>query len=250
MSAPPLIGVTAGNDPQRPETYILRWDYLRSVELAGGIPVILAPSGPALHPGCLDRLDGLIVSGGADISPEIYGQAPHSSVKRAHLERDEFEMLLLGAAFQRDLPVLGICRGCQMLNVARGGTLVQDVPSLIGTSVSHDDPDRPRVQIAHRVDVVPGTRLAQLLDPGTLEVNSFHHQAVDRLGDELVRTASAPDGVVEGIELPGAAFTLGVQWHPEAFWREPARFGRLFQGLVEAAAVYRHESVRPTFAST
>ena len=240
MSAPPLVGITAGNDPQRPETYILRWDYLRSVELAGGIPVVLAPSGPALHPACIDRLDGLIVSGGADISPEMYGQQPHPSVKRAHVERDEFESQLLRSAFARDLPVLGICRGCQMLNVARGGSLVQDVPSLVGTSVSHDDPERPRAGIAHPVEVVPGTRLAQLLGPGELDVNSFHHQAVDRLGDDLVATAHAPDGVVEGIELPGASFTLGVQWHPEAFWKEPARFLRLFRGLVVAAAAYRH----------
>jgi len=247
MNAPPLIGVTAGNDPQRPETYIVRWDYLRSVELAGGIPVVLAPSGPALHPGCLDRLDGLILSGGVDISSDLYDKALQSSAKRAHLERDEFELLLLRAAFQRDLPVLGICRGCQMLNVARGGTLIQDLPSLVGTSVSHDDPDRPRVEVAHSVKLVSGTRLASLLGSAELEVNSFHHQAVERLGDGLVETAFAPDGVIEGVELPGAGFVLGVQWHPEAFWRKPVRFGALFRGLIEAASC--RQGALPTLAT-
>lgn len=241
MSAPPLIGITAGNDPNEPGFYVVRPDYLRSVELSGGIPVVLAPSGPALHPAFLDRLDGLVVTGGVDVSPELYGEAPHATVDRVNLERDEFERKLLEEAVRRELPVLGICRGCQMLNVALGGTLVQDVPSLVGTAVAHDDRKRPREAIAHAVHLAEGTRLAGLLGAGELQVNSFHHQAVGALGEGLIATAWAEDGVIEGIELEGDLFAVGVQWHPEAFWKEPERFGPLFRGLVDAARAFRHE---------
>jgi putative glutamine amidotransferase len=234
MSVPPLVGVTAGNDPACPDHYVVRWDYVRSVELAGGIPVVLAPSGAALHPALLSRLDGLLLTGGGDVSPALYGEPVHPAVKKSSAERDEFELKLVREALGRDLPVLAICRGLQVLNVALGGTLVQDLPSLVGTSVSHDDLARPRTGLAHAVRIVPGTRLHAALGRQDAEVNSFHHQAASALGHGLVATAFAPDGVVEGIELPAARFAVGVQWHPEAFWRE-ARFASLFRALVHAA---------------
>ncbi len=239
MSAPPLIGITAGNDPREPGFYAVRPDYLRSVELAGGIPVILAPSGPALHPAFLDRLDGVVLTGGVDLAPGLYGEEPHPAVDRTNVERDEFEWKLLDEAFQREVPLLGICRGAQMINVARGGTLVQDIPTSVGRDVSHDDRQRPRDVLAHTVRLAQGSALRRTLGGEQVEVNSFHHQAVDRLGEGLVATAWASDGVVEGIELPGDTFVLGVQWHPEAFWKTEL-FGALFRAHVEAAAAFRH----------
>jgi len=237
VDKPPLIGIAAGNDPKNPELFVLRWDYVRSVEFAGGVPVILAPSGPALHPSLLGRLDGLILTGGVDISPELYGAPAHPTVTRTSPARDEFELALLADALERDLPVLGICRGSQMLNVALGGTLIQDIPSAVPEHASHDDPERPRAAIAHRVRVDAGSRLASILGRTDLEVNSFHHQAVDRLGRGLVVTARAEDGVIEGIELPSARFVVGVQWHPEAFVKSPEVFGALFSALVAARHV-------------
>ena len=246
MSVPPLIGITAGNDPSHPDFYVLRWDYVRSVELNGGVPVVLAPSGAALHPALLSRLDGLMLTGGLDIQPSLYGQGAHPAVTKTSAERDEFELKLLRVALEADLPVLAICRGQQVLNVALGGTLIQDLPSQVGTTVSHDDKARPRAGIAHRVTLVPGSKLHALLGADEIEVNSFHHQAIGKPGRGLVPAAFAPDGVVEGVELPGARFVVGVQWHPEAFWHEPQLFGPLFRALVEAAA--RREA-RPAVVS-
>jgi len=240
VSSPPLIGITAGGDPKRPEVYQLRQDYVRSVERAGGIPVVLVPGSPA--PGSpfvsdlVDRLDGLVLTGGVDVAPALYGQAPHATVSCVSAERDELELLLVEAAFRRDLPLLGICRGMQILNVARGGTLIQDIPNATGGAVTHDDPTWERVRLAHDVEVVDGCRVARLLGSGRLAVNSFHHQAVDRLGEGLVATAHAADGVVEAVEIPSARHVLAVQWHPESFWRDFDRFGPLFVSLVRAAA--------------
>ena len=234
MCVPPLIGITAGNDPSHPDLYVLRWDYVRSVELTGGVPVVLAPAGAALHPALLTRLDGLVLTGGLDVSPAFYGASPHPALTPAIAERDEFELKLVREALVAALPLLAICRGQQLLNVALGGTLIQDLPSLVGTAVSHDDLARPRIAIAHRVVVAPGSTLRSLLGTDEVEVNSFHHQAVGALGHGLVATAFAPDGVVEGVELPSARFVVGVQWHPEAFWKD-GRFASLFRALVRAA---------------
>ena len=234
MSVPPLIGITAGSEPAHPDYYVLRKDYVRSIELCGGLPVVLAPAGAALHPALLSKLDGLVLTGGIDVAPRLYGETPHPTVTDTSAEQDEFEVRLVHEALAHDVPVLAICRGMQLLNVALGGTLIQDLPSLVGTAVSHDDLARPRIAIAHRVVVAPGSKLHSLLGTDEVEVNSFHHQAVGALGHGLVATAFAPDGVVEGVELPSARFVVGVQWHPEAFWKE-GRFASLFRALVRAA---------------
>jgi gamma-glutamyl-gamma-aminobutyrate hydrolase PuuD len=233
---PPLIGITTGRDSQRREFYSIRHDYVRSIELAEGIPVVLVPGDTAGLPGLLDRLDGLVLTGGVDVAPELYGETPHPSVSAVNAERDLFETTILRNALARDLPVLGICRGLQLLNVVRGGSLIQDIPSETASAISHDPPGQARDAIAHSVEIVPGTVLSGLLGAGSLEVNSFHHQAAARLGSGLTVSARSEDGIVEGIEISGARFVLAVQWHPESFWKELERFGELFRGLVREAS--------------
>jgi putative glutamine amidotransferase len=231
----PLIGITTGRDTKRSEFYSVRHEYVRSVERAGGLPVVLVPGDPALLAPLLARLDGLVVTGGVDVAPALYGQDPHPTVTAVSDERDLFEIALVREAILRDLPLLGICRGMQVMNVALGGTLIQDLPALVGTGVSHDHTVEGRDAVAHAVSVAPGCRLASLVGAGELAVNSFHHQAVERLGEGLVETARAPDGVIEAMELPRSRFAVAVQWHPESFWRDFERFGELFRGLVRSA---------------
>jgi putative glutamine amidotransferase len=215
--------------------HVLREDYVRSVEQAGCLAVLLPPGSPADAGALLDRLDGLLLSGGADVDPALYGQAPHAKLGRVVRNRDEFEVALCREALRRDLPVLAICRGQQVLNVATGGTLIQDIPSVIGGAVDHDPPAE-RWDAVHDVELLRGSRLRAILGRETLAVNSFHHQAVDVLGAGLVASAhSVPDRIVEGIEDRSRRFALGVQWHPEAFWREPQAFGPLFDALAQAA---------------
>lgn len=243
---PPLIGITAGNDPKLSGCYVLRWDYIRCIERAGGVPIVLAPSGHALHSSLVDRLDGLVLTGGLDIEPGAYGETPHPTVTKTSKERDEFEFLLVEGALLRDLPVLAICRGQQVLNVVRGGTLLQDIPTQTPSPLSHDDPERPRHAMAHPVSIVPCTTLHRVLCSDQVDVNSFHHQAVDRLGDGLIITARSGDGIVEGIEVAGAPFAVGVQWHPEAFWNHGGAFAPLFDALIDAARRHRGAVWAPT----
>ena len=231
----PLIGITTGRDTKRGEFYSVRHEYVRSVEKAGGLPVVLVPGDGALLAPLLARLDGLVVSGGVDVAPALYGAEAHPTVTAVSDERDAFEIAIVREALRRDLPLLGICRGMQVLNVALGGTLIQDLPTEVGTAVSHDHTAQGRNAVAHTVDVAPGCRLASLLGDGALAVNSFHHQSVDRLGEGLVGTARSPDAVIEAMERPSSRFVVAVQWHPESFWRDFDRFGELFRGLVRAA---------------
>jgi putative glutamine amidotransferase len=231
----PVIGITMGPYSQDPRGHWLREDYLRSVERAGAVPVALAPVRPGAAPALLARLDGLVLSGGSDIDPALFGAAPHPAVRGVARERDEFELALAREALEKDRPLLAICRGHQVLNVATGGTLVQDIPSEVEGAVDHD-PDVERWVTAHDVSILQGTRLREILGRGEVAVNSFHHQAVAELGRGLVVSArSTRDGVVEGIEAPGLRFALGVQWHPEGFWREEVGFHPLFAALAEAA---------------
>jgi putative glutamine amidotransferase len=199
--------------------------YLRAIERAGGMPVVLPPLGEA--EALLDRLDGICLSGGPDLDPAAYG-APdrHAELGPTEPALDVFELELARAADRRGLPILGVCRGAQALNVARGGTLHQHLPG-------HRQAE-PGIVPTHAVKVAAGTRLASLVGAGTLAVNSFHHQAVDELGSGLVVAARAADGAVEAIEAPGR-FLLGVQWHAETLAGVPEHLA-LFTALVDAAA--------------
>ena len=232
----PAIGITIGYDERREGIHVLRNDYVKSVEQGGGLPLILAPGKPEDAAELLDRLDGLVLSGGSDVDPALYGAAPHAKLGKVVRERDDFEIALCRAALDRDLPLLAICRGHQVLNVATGGTLIQDIPSEVTGDVDHDS-RQERWERVHDVRILDGTRLRHLLRKETVAVNSFHHQAIRDLGRGLVATAwSHGDRLVEAVALPEARFVLGVQWHPESFWKQPDGFQPLFRALVEEAA--------------
>ena len=233
----PLIGITAAYDDRRAGFHSFRQDYVRAVELGGGLPVIVAPlRDPKDAPRFLERLDGLVLSGGSDVDPALYGQAPRPELGKVVRERDDFELALTRAALERDLPILAICRGQQVLNVATGGTLIQDIPSTVKRGGGHDARSE-RWERSHEVRIEPGSRLHRMLGRDRVDVNSFHHQAVDELGRGLVVSARSPvDGIIEGVELPGRRFVIGVQWHPESFWNQAESFQGLFTALAEASS--------------
>lgn len=223
----PLIAVT----PCRTLT-----DYLESVRRAKGEPEALTLETPIAD--VLSRARGLLLTGGGDVDPALYGEAPHATFEPAEPGRDAFEIELVRAAVDADLPIFAICRGMQVLNVALGGTLVQDIPSMVNGALTHQVPE-PRYALAHEVWVTKTSRLAALLKDGleggdTCQVNSRHHQAVKDVAPGWEVTATAPDGVIEAIEAPSKRFALAVQWHPENFWRT-GEFRSLFEGFIAAA---------------
>ena len=213
-------------------------DYLESVRRAGGEPVeVVVGSEAPEH--LLARVDALLLTGGGDVDPSIYGETPHATFEAAETGRDAFEIALARAAIAKGIPLLAICRGMQVLNVAMGGTLIQDIPSQVTGALEHSVP-QPRFHIAHEVWVSKGSRLAALLadhmeDGETCHVNSRHHQSVKDVAKGFDVTATSPDGVVEAMEQPDAPFCVAVQWHPENFWRT-GEFRELFEGLVQAAS--------------
>jgi putative glutamine amidotransferase len=239
----PVIGVSAYHAQAawgvwHVEASLLPQTYVRAVVAAGGVPVVLPPL-PGLIDQVLPRLDGLVVAGGPDVDPVRYGAEPGPDTQPPDRARDDAETGLLAAASELDLPVLGICRGMQVMNVVRGGTLVQHLPAVVGTDVHCPIPGR---YAWHDVEVVPGSRLASALgarEGVPVSVPTYHHQAVDALGADLVVTAHAPDGVVEAVEDPRRPFWLGVQWHPEA-----GEDVALFRALVAAAAEAASEGAR------
>jgi putative glutamine amidotransferase len=211
------------------EAALVPADYVRAVELAGGRALLVPPSEEGVEE-TLDALDGLIFSGGSDLDPETYGQDVHPETKGVVAERDRGELALLVAALDRDLPVLAVCRGSQVLNVALGGDLVQHLPDVVGDEKHKHTPG----QFAdHDVALEPETRLAALLGDRA-PVKSHHHQGLGRLGSGLREAARAEDGTLEAVEDPSKRFALGVLWHPEA-----GEDLRLFEALVEEARAYR-----------
>ena len=212
-------------------------DYIESVRRAGGEPIEVGADGETPEH-ILVRVDGVMLTGGGDVDPALYGEERTSTFDPAESGRDEFEVALSRAAVKSGVPFLAICRGMQLLNVAMGGSLLQDIPSQVPGALTHAVPE-PRFAIAHEVWVATESRLSALLaehmeDGETCHVNSRHHQAVARVAPGFVVTATSPDGVVEAMELPGGQFCVAVQWHPENFWRT-GEFRSLFEGFVAAA---------------
>lgn len=251
----PLIGVTTSEvrvgeqvdqtpegEPPRREM-ALGLTYLRAIEAAGGLPVVIPPLDLEAVEPLLDRLSGLCLSGGPDLDPSAYQARRHPNLGPVEPELDLFELELARCGDARGLPILAICRGEQALNVARGGTLHQHLPDRPGTTLEHRQ-RAPAQKSTHAVAISAGSRLARLLGRRNAKVNSFHHQAVDRLGTGLRAVAWSPDGVIEGVEAPGRDFVVGVQWHAETLVHRRDN-ASLFTGLVEASA---RRSARPALA--
>jgi len=241
MRAPPLIGISAGSEPGTGllslPLYAISQTYVRATCDAGGLPLLLPP---ALDDGdvqrLLERLDGLLLSGGGDVAAEWYGGVDSPLIKKVDRERDRAELALARRALQTGKPVLAICRGIQVLNVAAGGTLYVDIPTQVPGALLHlPEAGQPLDASAHMVQLAPGSQVAAILGVESATVNSFHHQAAREVGVGLVVTARAPDGVVEGLERPDHPFCVGVQWHPEIEIGNQGGMGRLFQALVRAA---------------
>ena len=210
-------------------------DYEESIRRAGGEPRVLDLSTESAED-VIRSASGILLTGGGDVQPELYGAVPHPTFSAAEPGRDEYEIDLIRRALKKDLPVLAICRGMQVLNVACGGTLVQDIPSELRDTLKHklEVPPNEPVTLAHEVWVEKDSTLARLVgEADTYQVNSRHHQAVATFGEGLVAVATAPDGVIEAIEAPERRFCLGVEWHPENFYRT-GEFRSLFEGFVLA----------------
>jgi putative glutamine amidotransferase len=246
----PLIGITTSEvrvpdhvtpapqaDPPRREM-ALGMKYTMAIEAADGLPVVMPPMHDEAIDPLLDRLSGVVLSGGPDMDPGTYGGHYHPQLGPTEPDLDHFELQLVEAALARNMPVLAICRGAQVLNVALGGDLYQHLPEDPGGAVDHRKRTADAPDVAHVVTVAAGTLLADALShDGAHEVNSFHHQAAHRIGRGLVPVAYAPDGVVEAIELPGRDFTVGVQWHAEAMIDRREQLA-LFESFVQAASRY------------
>lgn len=235
----PIVGITtyaenaawgAWNVP----TALVPLSYVRAVETAGGRALLVPPSEHAVEQ-TLDALDGLVFSGGADLDPAGYDADPHPETNGIRPERDRAELTLMGAALERDMPILAVCRGMEIMNVLRGGDLLQHLPEVVG---DEKHKHTPGVFADHDVSVADDSRLARILGDRA-PVKSHHHQGVGRVGDGLVETAWAEDGTIEGLEDPDRSFALGVLWHPEE--DEDAE---LFRALVEEAAAYRARRAR------
>ena len=237
MTVRPLIGITSYAQPARWGAWelpaaLVPLFYVESVERAGGRALVIPPSTDAVDE-TLDVLDGVVFSGGIDIDPSNYGAERHSSTDPAQAHRDAGELALLSRALERDVPTLAICRGFQLLNVVRGGDLVQHLPE----SVGHEGHREVLGTFSeHPVEVKEGTRLAEIIGTRHEAVKSSHHQGVGRVGEGLVGTAWSDDGALEGLEDPSKRFAVGVLWHPEM-----EEDKRLFAALVEEARRYRAE---------
>ncbi|MEW5762797.1 MAG: gamma-glutamyl-gamma-aminobutyrate hydrolase family protein [Bacillota bacterium] len=233
----PVIGITCAQEAETGKAYLNR-PYYRAVERAGGLPVLLPPLEPEVGvAGVLGLLEGLLLSGGGDLDPVHFGEEPRPGTGEIAPERDAFELALTRAALAAGLPVFGICRGIQVLNVAAGGSLWQDLGEG-GKSLLKHMQDAPRWYPTHAVNIAPGSRLGRILGKDRLRVNSLHHQAVREPAAGLRVVARADDGVVEAVEGDGPAFVLGVQFHPECLWEREPLFLNLFAALVEAARQY------------
>jgi putative glutamine amidotransferase len=239
----PVIGITPDFNPGNREdmggkepTYFLRARYMQAIQDAGGVPIVLPlVRGLAKQEFLLERLDGLLVTGsGSDLAPELYGERQRFSFRRMSEERAQLELGLSKLAFRHGLPTLGICGGMQSMNVALGGTLIQDIPSQMASKIQHR-PTKSATKTAHLIHIQPNSLLRRIARRSSISVNSSHHQSVKSVPSSFQATALAPDGVIEAIEASTHPFWLGVQWHPEFLYLKDAIQRRLFFALIKAA---------------
>ena len=238
--AAPIIGITSTFTPATDGkfgTISVGESYIQAVLRAGGLPLVIPVGLPREEQQAVfDRLDGVLLTGGGDIDPERFDGLPHPRVYDIDERRDDLEIRLVQMAVKANKPFLGICRGIQVINVALGGSLFTDIADQLENSLRHDwYPDIPRNYLAHPVSLQPDSRLAQILGGDLFEVNSLHHQGVERLAPSLRAVAYAPDHLIEAVELPNHPFGLGVQWHPE-WLQEHLPQRQLFEALVQASA--------------
>lgn len=227
----PLIGITTY--PKNEDgLFTLPSLYVAAVRNAGGIPVLIPPAEENLAE-LLDRLDAMILAGGGDIDPELYGGQRHETIYNVNPERDASEIAAVRDWLPRRKPLLGICRGCQVVNVALGGTLIEHLPDVVGDQTAHRLP--PRRPSQHSIRVQAGSKLASVLGADHFQAASWHHQAIRKLATPLAAVAWAPDGTLEAAEMPGHPWLLAVQWHPELTAASDPVQQRLFTALVEAA---------------
>lgn len=238
----PVIGITCsltassiGDSIYTLERNIIARDYARAIEYAGGTPLLMPHVGDIE---CINQylevLDGLVLSGGGDIDPLLFGQEPHQNIGSVDRVRDEMELQLTQKALTQDLPILAICRGIQMLNVAAGGTIYQDIAAEMPQPTLCHSQSGAGWYASHTIDILSDSHLLQIFGSPTVHVNSFHHQAVREVGEDFIVTARARDNVIETIESPPHRFALGVQWHPEMMWERHPEALNLFTAFLKA----------------
>ncbi|MGH9889210.1 MAG: gamma-glutamyl-gamma-aminobutyrate hydrolase family protein [bacterium] len=244
----PVIGIPTqtlqslgGVSAEIPASWVMSQRYVVTLTNAGAIPWLVPLVDDDTLRGIYEKLDGVFLPGGADIDPASYGQAPHPLCDKTDKDRDRVELALAKWAIEEGKPVLGVCRGMQLINLAAGGTLYQDIAEQKEGAIKHDyfpfgGQTFRRDYLAHDVAVTPGTRLAKVFGAGALKVNSMHHQGVRDVGQSLAVTAMADDGLVEGLEADGEAYVVGVQWHPEALTDNQESARRLFEDFVSHAS--------------
>lgn len=209
-------------------------DYIKAIDGAGGIPIQL----PAIKntqdfERIFRQVDGLLIPGGCDIAPYFFGEQPEQKLGYINAAVDRHELALIRLAYDAGIPILGICRGHQVINVAFGGTLYQDIPSALPDAIGHNQSPCGREELYHKIDILPSSRLCRMFGKDSIYVNSFHHQAVKQLGEGLRAVAVAPDGVIEAFEGTGDRFVLGVQFHPENMFGLYPEFSNLFREFIE-----------------
>jgi putative glutamine amidotransferase len=232
----PVVGLTLSYDFSiKRERYYMPVEYVEAVKAVGGIPFLLpSVNDDGIVKAFLERVDCLVLSGGCDIDPQYFGEQPLPGLGDVDPLRDEFEFRLVSQALERKVPILGICRGMQVLVAATGGSLYQDIEFQVDKPLQHRQ-KAPSWAGTHRIDVLEGTRLCSILGCNQIRVNSFHHQAVSETGPCFIVSATSSDGVVEAIESRESdVFVLGVQWHPELMWQREAVFLRLFKDLTRS----------------
>jgi len=237
-SAKPVIGINVWLATQDTTNVSMsvRSTYVDAVVEAGGIPVVLpAVEDEAVIRQYVQMMDGFIFAGGRDLNPALYGQEQHESVVTENVRREAFDLELMRQVLDAEKPILGICLGMQQMNVVRGGTLIQDIPSFTDVDEDHRPADVPGTHLAHDVLIDEDSILHSLIGESTLTVNSLHHQACGDLGDGILVTGRSPEGIVEAIEIPDYPFALGVQWHPEMLYDVDSSHHTLFRALIEAA---------------
>ena len=229
-----LIGVVCQHSQENPERYFIARSYIQAVQNAGGTPLVLPIQPQEDLSQVLEHLDGIVLTGGVDVDPYRFGEDPLVGCGEINPLRDEFDLAVTALALERDLPILAICRGAQVLNVALGGSLIQDIPTQVQDPIKHWQ-QAPNWYATHNVEVKPDSLLGEILETQLTRVNSYHHQSIAKPGQGLSIVATAPDGVIEAVESTEHRFVLGLQWHPELMVERDVGAQAIFKHFVRAA---------------